>query len=163
MTHTLMGRYVVIGATAILLAGCGQPPSTLMTPSMLPVSADPLPARSDERCMNVSFEGSAALEVIEVGPGVFTRDLKAVVPAKRVARRAGMTAFQPPKTTRDTRLAKAGRASVGGESPLGRLASSNRGWKLNHRDVTPRTVVACFHQRHGRVIFPEQPLEAENT
>ena len=39
---------------------------------MLPLGPDAVQARSSARCMNVSFEGSAALAVIEVAPGVFT-------------------------------------------------------------------------------------------
>ena len=40
--------------------------------SRLPLGPDAVQARLSARCMNVSFEGAAALAVIEVAPGVFT-------------------------------------------------------------------------------------------
>ena len=71
MSHLLIGR-CLLGATAILLAGCSRTAESPVGPSMLPLAASALHARSSERCVNVSFEGAAALAVLEVTPGIFT-------------------------------------------------------------------------------------------
>ena len=72
MSYVQTGRRCLAGAAALLLAACSQTPGPTQASSRLPLGPDAVQARSSARCMNVSFEGAAALAVIEVAPGVFT-------------------------------------------------------------------------------------------
>ncbi|MEO7132656.1 MAG: hypothetical protein ABI024_00400 [Vicinamibacterales bacterium] len=72
MSYVPISRRCLAVAAALLLAGCSQTPGPTQASSRLPLGPDAVQARSSARCMNVSFDGAAALAVIEVAPGVFT-------------------------------------------------------------------------------------------